>query len=337
LAKQSIGIDQRHKLKGKIKMTKDINALRAALNASKASADNTTKSKSNTGDNASYPFWDIAEGTTATIRFLPDADPTNDFFWVNREVIKLPFSGIVGGEYPTDRDVTVTVPCIDMFGMKCPIIAATRHLWNDEATKPLARLYYKKRSYIFQGFVVNSPLVEDNVPENPIRRFVINKSVYDKVYDAIIDPEMEDMPTDFEAGSDFLIKKTKKGEWANYDTSKFSNRTRSLTEAERAAIDQYGLFDLKEALGAIPSSDHIAAMSEMLKDSMEGKPFDMVSYGNFYRPYTPQGNGGGNTQGATNTPRETEDVAPVVAQSVDPKVQDAKAVLANLRLRTNNG
>lgn len=317
-------------------MTKDINALRAALNASKASAEKTQTKSASTGDNASFPFWDMQEGTSSTLRFLPDADPTNDFFWVNREVIKMPFAGVVGGDYPTDREVSVTVPCIDMFGMKCPIIAATRHLWNDESTKPLARIYYKKRSYIFQGFVVNSPIVEENVPENPIRRFVINKSVYDKIYDAIIDPELEDLPVDFDAGTDFIIKKTKKGDWANYDTSKFSNRTRSLTEEERAAIDQYGLFNLKESLGAIPSPDAIAALSAMLKDSMDGNPFDVASYGEFYRPYTNQNaNSGGNAQ-AAGSGTSTAPTTPPVAKAEDPKVQDAKQVLANLRLRSQS-
>ncbi len=315
----------------------NLEELRAKLRESKTEK-TPTKSKGVSGDNASYPFWDIPENSTATVRFLPDGDTTNDYFWAKREVIKLPFSGVVGGEYPTDRDVTVTVPCVDMFGMKCPIIQATRHLWDNEETKPLARLYYKKRSFIFQGLVINSPLVEEEAPENPIRRFVINKSVYDKVYDAILDPELQDMPTDFDAGRDFQIKKTKKGEWANYDSSKFSLNPRSLSEQERSAIDQYGLFNLKESLGAIPSPDHLEAMKAMLKDSMDGNPFDMESYGQYYRPYTANGNGGG-----AKAPTEIASTAQVAAatQAAEPtpkaddsKASDAKTVLANLRMRT---
>ena len=38
-------------------------------------------------DNAIYPHWNISEGATATVRFLPDADNTNDFFWVERQII----------------------------------------------------------------------------------------------------------------------------------------------------------------------------------------------------------------------------------------------------------
>lgn len=315
-------------------MSKDINALRAALNATKANSDETPKTRSG-GDNASFPFWNIPENSTATVRFLPDADPTNEFFWVNREVIRLPFAGIVG---ESDRDITVTVPSIGMFGMKCPIIQGTRHLWNDEATKPLARLYYKKRSYIFQGFVVSAQLEEENIPTNPIRRFVVNKSVYDKIYDALLDPEMEDMPIDYEAGSDFLIKKTKKGEWANYDTSGFSRRSRSLTELERSAIDEFGLHDLKEALGAVPSPDAIAALSAMLEDSLAGKPYDMASFGQFFRPYGVNQNYSQNSTNSTQNNSVNPESAPIEAKTDDSKVQDAKSVLAGLRLRSaNNG
>lgn len=319
-----------------------LDKIRAALleSQNKGKEQNAPKSRG-TGDKASYPFWDIPENNSAVVRFLPDGDQSNDYFWVKREVIKLPFSGVVGGDYPTENDVTVTVPCIDMFGMKCPIIAATRHLWDKEETKDLARVYYKKRSFIFQGLVVNSPIDEgENAPENPIRRFVINKSIYDIIYEAILDPDLEDMPTDFDAGRDFTIKKTKKGEWANYSSSKFSLNTRSLTEEERSMVDKYGLFDLKEALGAIPSPDHIEAMKAMLKDSMEGRPFDMESYGEFYRPYGTASNNGTrpNNYASKDEDESVVEKASAVEQSVAPatsaKATDARAVLESLRLRS---
>ena len=48
------------------------------------------------GDRANYPFWSNPDGSTATLRFLADGDTSNDFFWVERLIIKLPFSGIKG-------------------------------------------------------------------------------------------------------------------------------------------------------------------------------------------------------------------------------------------------
>ena len=48
------------------------------------------------GDNAIYPFWNIKEGESATMRFLPDGDNENTFFWKERLIIKLPFAGVKG-------------------------------------------------------------------------------------------------------------------------------------------------------------------------------------------------------------------------------------------------
>lgn len=242
-----------------------------------------------TGDNASFPFWNIPEDTSATVRFLPDGDPDNIYFWVNREVIRLPFEGVVGGDYPTDRKVTVTVPCVDMFGMACPIIAATRPWWKDPSTEPLARTYWKKKSYIFQGFVVNSPLEEQNVPENPIRRFVINPMLFEIIEKSLISPDMEDSPTDYVGGRDFKIAKTRKGEWANYGTSAWSFKVRSLNEAERDAIDRFGLYDLKQFLGRRPDADEMDAIKAMFEASVNGEPFDHASFGKYYRAYTGRG------------------------------------------------
>ena len=47
-------------------------------------------SSSGGGDNAIYPFWNIKEGESATLRFLPDGDDSNTFFWKERLMIKLP-------------------------------------------------------------------------------------------------------------------------------------------------------------------------------------------------------------------------------------------------------
>lgn len=312
-----------------------IEALRAALRETQErSKNNNSNRKSGTGgDNASFPFWDMNTGESSTVRFLPDKDENNPFFWVERQVIKLPFDGVVGGEYPTDKQVTVTVPCLDMFdGRSCPVIAATKHLWEEGKTDPaalqLARDYYKKRSYIFQGFVVDTKMDEE-APENPIRRFVINKSIYDLVFASLLEPNFESLPTDYEGGRDFVIKKMQKGEWANYGTSNWSYSTRSLDEAERAAIEKFGLFDLKEAKGAEPTADGEAAIKAMFEDSFAGKPFDHESYGSFYRPYT-NNRDGGKTAAATQktvstaTSMASEPAATPAQETVDTAVTSTK-------------
>lgn len=285
------------------------------------------------GDNASYPFWNIPDNSQATIRFLPDGDQDNVFFWQKREVIKMPFSGVVGGEYPTDREVTVQVPCVDMFGMSCPVTAAIRPWWKgSDEEKELARVYYKKKSFIYQGFVVQSPFTENSVPENPIRRFVLNPSIHELVEASLMEPDMEDAPTDYMKGCDFIIKKTKKGQYANYTTSSWARKERSLNESELVAIDQHGLFNLKDYLGRVPDADEVAAIKAMFDDSLAGKPFDAASFGKYYRAF---GGGGGFGGGAAretaseavpSTPRSYE--APAASAPVSAPEESAPAASA---------
>ena len=316
-----------------------IEALRAKLREAQARSQNNQKKSSGGGDKASFPFWDTPVGQTTTVRFLPDGDTDNPFFWVERQVLKLPFDGVVGGDYPTQKQVEVTVPCVDMFGMACPVIAATRHLWNgDDNDKQVARTYYKKRSYIFQGLVINSPIEEEEAPENSIRRFVINKSIYDIIYASLLEPNFESLPTDYEGGRDFSIKKTQKGEWANYGTSNWSYNARSLTETERAAIQKFGLFNLKDALGAVPTADGVAAIKAMYEDSFAGRPFDMESYGQFYRPYGARENSGTASAAATTKTvaaatvlAKDEEAAPAAVTASTAGKEGAQSIIDRLR------
>lgn len=258
--------------------------IRQAILAKNKNKENRSNGGGGGGDNASYPFWNIPDNTTATVRFLPDADPDNVFFWRERLVIKLPFAGVVGSEEDSDREVTVSVPCVEMFGMTCPIITATRPWWKD-GREEMARTYYKKRSYLFQGFVVNSPIQEENIPNNPIRRFVINKTIYEIIERSLVSQDMEDVVTDYVGGRDFNIQKTKRGDYANYSTSQWSFKSRALSEGELAAIDEHGLFDLKEYLGAVPDADGIEAIKAMFEASVAGEPYDFAQFSKYYKPY----------------------------------------------------
>jgi hypothetical protein len=269
-------------------------AIKAKLREASEKKGNSSGPKTTGGDKTTYPFWNIPQNSSALVRFLPDADPDNVFFWVKKETIKLPFSGSVGGEYATEEEVEVTVPCIDMFNMSCPITAHIRPWWKDEEKKPLARVYYKKPAFIFQGFVVQSPFEEQELPENPIRKFSLNRSIYEIVEQSLLNPDMEDSPVDYVAGRDFKLSKTQKGDYANYSTSSWSFRTRSLNEQEAIAIEQHGLFDLKESLGRRPDQDEVEMIKAMFQDSLDGRPFDNNSYGHLYRAFKKRGGDNGN-------------------------------------------
>ena len=160
------------------------------------------------GDNAIYAHWNIPEGTTARVRFLPDANDKNSFFWVERLMIKLPFAGIKG--QADSKPVVVQVPCVEMYGQACPVLAEVRTWFKDPNLEEMGRKYWKKKSYLFQGFVRDNPVGDDKTPENPIRRFVISPQIFNLIKNALMDPDMENLPTDYQAGLDFNVKKTSK-------------------------------------------------------------------------------------------------------------------------------
>lgn len=234
------------------------------------------------GDNSIYPFWNLKEGSESTVRFLPDGNSDNTFFWVERAMIKLPFAGVKGS---TDsKQVIVNVPCMEMYGETCPILSEVRGWFKDPALEDMGRKYWKKRSYIFQGFVVEDGLKETEKPENAIRRFIIGPQIFTLIKSALLDPEMDDLPTDAINGVDFKLIKTSKGGYADYSTSKWSRRTRPLSDDEQANIEKHGLFNLKDYLPKKPGDVEIKVIKEMFEASVDGEPFDMDRWGQYFKP-----------------------------------------------------
>ena len=255
----------------------------AEIRAKLQSQENRQGGNSTGGDNAIFAHWNIPEGSTSRIRFLPDANTKNSFFWVERAMIRLPFAGIKG--QADSKPVVVQVPCIEMWEPNaCPILAEVRTWFKDPSLEEMGRKYWKKKSYLFQGFVRESTLGDDKTPENPIRRFVISPQIFNIVKAALMDPEMEELPTDTERGLDFLITKTSKGGYADYSTSKYARKESALTEVERAAIEQYGLYDLQDFLPKRPNETELKIMKEMFEASVDGQPYDPDRWAAYYKP-----------------------------------------------------
>jgi len=233
------------------------------------------------GDNAIYPFWNMKEGEQATIRFLPDGNQDNTFFWKERLMIKLPFAGVKG---ETDsRPVQVQVPCMEMYGESCPILQEVRGWFKDESLADMGRKYWKKRSYIFQGFVTDDPL-NDESPENPIRRFIIGPQIFQLIKAALMDPDMEELPTDYTAGVDFRLSKGSKGGYADYGASNWARRDRPLGDAEMAAVNTHGLFNLNDFLPKKPDEAGVKILTEMFEASVDGEAYDADRWSNYFRP-----------------------------------------------------
>ena len=312
-------------------------------------------SSSGGGDNAIYPFWNIKEGESATLRFLPDGDESNTFFWKERLMIKLPFNGV---KNETDsRPVQVQVPCMEMYGDTCDILNEVRGWFKDPSLEDMGRKYWKKRSYIFQGFVTDNPLQEDS-PENPIRRFIIGPQIFQIIKAALMDPDMEELPTDYTAGVDFRLNKTSKGGYADYSTSNWARRERPLSDNEMSAVNTHGLFNFSDFLPKKPDEVAVKVMKEMFEASVDGEAYDSEKWGNYFRPAGMAARTGDPTVAASPNATATsqsapEDTKPAPVQTAEPTPApvatqepvaeattqpsgDAADILAMIRNRQNN-
>jgi hypothetical protein len=238
------------------------------------------------GDKATYPHWNIPEGTSTTLRFLPDGNEDNTFFWIERQIIKLAFPGIKGQD--EHKQVEVQVPCIEMWDGKntCPILNEVRPMWKDPSLEATARKYWVKRTYYAQGFVKQDPLNESDSPENPIRKFIIGPQIFAIIKAALLDPEMGDIsPVDYINGVDFIVSKTSKGGYADYGTSKWARKESSISQEMQDAIEQYGLVDLSSYLPKKPNAEQLSVIYEMFQESLDGNLYDPARFAQHYKPY----------------------------------------------------
>lgn len=258
--------------------------------------------------------WNIAENKPLNLRFLPDADQNNPFFWRERDMINLEFNGVVGMH--SDK-VRVQVPCNEMWVPKsCPVLNELRQWYEsaketgNEELKQLASKYWKKKTYLLQCLIApdSTEVKDDMAPENPIRRVLVNKEIFDKVKSILLNPGIRELPTHYEFGRDFGVVKTKNGGGYNkYDTSQFSMAERPLNDEERAAIEKYGLFDLGDFMPKQPTPEELQAIAEMFEASVDGKPYDPARWAFAYRP------AGVQKPNSTSTPASTSTVAPATS------------------------
>lgn len=322
----------------------------AEIRARLAASESKQGGNSTGGDNSIYPHWNMEEGQSATLRFLPDGNSKNTFFWQERAMIRLPFNGIKGEA--DSKQVYVQVPCMEMWQETCPVLTEVRTWFKDKALEDMGRKYWKKRSYIFQGFVRENPLGDDKTPENPIRRFIIGPQIFSIIKSALMDPELEELPTDLQRGLDFRITKTSKGGYADYNTSKWARKETALTEAEQAAVDKHGLFDLSTFLPKKPTEAEVKVIKEMFEASVDGQSYDTERWGQYFRPAgvsAPGGSGAAHVD--EDAPAPAAKSAPAVPSSFDdeddapapatasapveakPSTQKAEDILAMIRAR----
>ncbi|VVC05184.1 Uncharacterised protein [uncultured archaeon] len=299
----------------------------------------TQSEQSNNGnDSTVFQFWNQPTGSTSVIRFVNDADPANEFFWTERQYIRLPFNGIVNGD---TKPITVSVPCLEMYPKSeypsgDSILNEVRAWFkeatasNDEELKKKATTYWKKYQYFMAGFVRETSLKEDNLPENPIRRFILNKQLFNTIKQGMIDPEMVNVPCDYEHGTDFRIVKSTKGEYADYSSSNYSRHESALTKDELDAIEKYGLPNLSDFLGKKPTEKDLEVIQQMFEASVNGEAYDGDKWGAFYHPSGFKANsdfnfGNSETQKESSEIKTEQKVETKAEVKEEPKAESAPA------------
>jgi hypothetical protein len=246
------------------------------------------------GGNVFYRYKNLDYNATSTIRFLPASSEIaeNDVkpdFWLDRKVIRLRFNDpmVEGGV------VILPIPVMQMYKRgktEDDIILRQVTPIYDEADKlkkagreEEAKQVRAKASYhwhrgetIAQCFVVRSGFIEQDPPENPIRIVELNKQLMNVIKSTLHsdDPEekLEFWPCHGKKGTNFVIKKTKSGDWPKYDAGSGFSRSGPTpwTTAQIEAIQQYGMFDLTNFLPPRPSEDEYKMLAHIVERSIAG-------------------------------------------------------------------
>jgi len=125
-----------------------------------------------------------------------------------------------------------------------------------------------------------------------------------------MDPDFPEIPTDYEAGTDFRVQKSTKGQYADYSTSNWARRERSLDQPERDAITNNGLFNLNDFLPKKPTPEEVGIIFEMFEASVDGQMYDPARFADYYRPYGVEAPGNRNAA-TSSTPAPAVAPAPV--------------------------
>ena len=236
-------------------MTLSIDKLRAAFKK--------TENEGTSRPNNYYPFWNIPEGSQATIRFLPDANEENSMGFI---VEKLMHTLLINGE-------TKSVPCMKMYGEECPICKVSSAYYKEE-DKVNGKKYWRKKQHLAQVLVVEDSLPPDEqsgeTHEGKVRFVALGFQIFNIIKDAFESGDLDEVPFAFEGGTNFIIKKTKQGDHPSYALSKFARKSTDLTDEEISlAKDQ--MVDLSTLL---PQSVTIEKMEAMLEAALTGAEFD---------------------------------------------------------------
>lgn len=222
------------------------------------------ESNTNSRPNNYFPFWNMKEGEQAIVRFLPDVNKSNPFgFLVEKHMHTIPVNG--------ERK---SIPCLKMYGEECPICKVSQQYYKekDEAN---GKLYWRKKQHLAQALIMEDPLPADEstgeTHEGKVRFLALGYQLFAVIKESLESGELDEIPFAYEGGTNFIIKKTRQGDYPKYDvSSKFARKSSDLTDDQIAKV-QDEIIDLSTLLPQKPERERVDAL---LEASLTGKPLD---------------------------------------------------------------
>jgi hypothetical protein len=182
-----------------------------------------------------YPFFKMDFDATATIRFVTDTDETNQFGFYREH---LTHELYINGKKRI-------VPCLSMYGKPCPCCELSQQYYKAEGKESvLGKKYWRKKAYLTQAIVVNSPFDFDT-KGNSVKILELGPKIFDIIKNAIITGDIDVDPDTLKGGYDFRLTKKKQGDYADYSLSKFAPRP---SDVDAKLLEIHSPFNLSEFL-----------------------------------------------------------------------------------------
>lgn len=189
-----------------------------------------------------FNFWKAPVDTTSIVRFLPDADEENPMGFL---VENLSHELVINGKREK-------VPCLKMYGEECPICALSQKYYDEKSpdhNETLGKKYYRKKSYIGQVLVIETPVEHDAA--KLVKLIDFGPAVFKQIQAAFQSGDLEEAPFELKGGYNFRIKKTTSkttsGEYASYTTSSFAPKQTDVADDIIEKLELFNLADYRTA------------------------------------------------------------------------------------------
>lgn len=221
------------------------------------------------GNGNYYPFYDMKDDESATIRFLPDADQDNPHGFV----------------YPKHShtfqigEKKVTMACLKQYGEACEA-CETSSKYYKAGDKIMGKKFWRSESHVAQILVKEDPLPPNEAGEThagQYRLINIGFQLYQVLTAAFKAGELDELPFAYKGGTDFVISKSKQGQYSVYNLgSRFVRRSTDLTP-EQEALAESKLVALKSTLPEKPDANRMRQLiAQVLDPSLVAEVEDQV-------------------------------------------------------------